>query len=50
MMLKSNYRLVISVVKRYRGRGMSLQDLITEGMQVRVHVLPLLISFNAGVS
>lgn len=29
--IKSNLRLVISVAKRYRGRGMSLEDLIQEG-------------------
>ncbi len=32
-MLKANYRLVIKVVKAYQNRGMSLQDLIAEGMQ-----------------
>jgi len=32
-MLKSNYRLVISIVKKYQGRGLAMQDLITEGMQ-----------------
>lgn len=34
VMLKANYRLVISIVKKYQGRGMTMQDLITEGMQV----------------
>ncbi|KAJ9527146.1 hypothetical protein QJQ45_025377 [Haematococcus lacustris] len=33
LMLKTNYRLVISVVKKYQNRGISMQDLITEGMQ-----------------
>lgn len=33
LMLKSNYRLVIKVVKAYQNRGLSMQDLITEGVQ-----------------
>ncbi|GFH23055.1 RNA_pol_sigma70 domain-containing protein [Haematococcus lacustris] len=33
LMLKTNYRLVISVVKKYQNRGINMQDLITEGMQ-----------------
>lgn len=32
-MLKANHRLVISVCKKYQGKGISLQDLIAEGMQ-----------------
>uniref|UniRef100_A0A7R9YYM0 RNA polymerase sigma-70 domain-containing protein n=1 Tax=Chlamydomonas euryale TaxID=1486919 RepID=A0A7R9YYM0_9CHLO len=33
MMLQANYRLVISVCKKYQNRGIALQDLITEGVQ-----------------
>lgn len=33
MMLQSNYRLVISVCKKYQNRGIALQDLIAEGVQ-----------------
>ncbi|GAX75472.1 hypothetical protein CEUSTIGMA_g2915.t1 [Chlamydomonas eustigma] len=32
MMLKANYRLVISICKKYQNKGIGLQDLITEGM------------------
>lgn len=32
-MIQGNYRLVISVCKRYQNRGMAMQDLITEGVQ-----------------
>ena len=33
MMLKANYRLVISICKRYQNKGIALQDLIAEGVQ-----------------
>ncbi len=33
-MLKANYRLVVNIAKKYQGRGMSMVDLTTEGMQV----------------
>ena len=33
MMLKANHRLVISVCKKYQGHGITIQDLIAEGMQ-----------------
>uniref|UniRef100_A0A7S3QT50 RNA polymerase sigma-70 domain-containing protein n=1 Tax=Dunaliella tertiolecta TaxID=3047 RepID=A0A7S3QT50_DUNTE len=32
VMVKSNYRLVVNIVNKYRGRGMEIHDLIAEGM------------------
>ena len=33
IMIQSNHRLVMSVCKKYIGRGMAMQDLVTVGMQ-----------------
>ncbi|GLC38625.1 hypothetical protein PLESTB_000453700 [Pleodorina starrii] len=33
LLLKSNYRLVMTVCKRYMGKGMHLQDLVSEGVK-----------------
>ncbi|EFJ41698.1 hypothetical protein VOLCADRAFT_109400 [Volvox carteri f. nagariensis] len=33
LLLKSNYRLVMTVCKRYIGKGMHLQDLVSEGVK-----------------
>jgi RNA polymerase primary sigma factor len=38
-MIRANLRLVIALAKRYRGRGMSLPDLVEEGNVGLVHAL-----------
>jgi len=32
IMVRANYRLVLNIVSKYRGRGMEMHDLIAEGM------------------
>lgn len=33
LLLKSNYRLVMTVCRKYMGKGMQVQDLVSEGVK-----------------